>query len=131
LKYRDFRDLITEKSDYENINFSIVSESNFFPGAANYIAEHESSLIVTVRYKKSFWKNISQRSHSKELAFYSTVPLLIIPGKNNSYLNNYPYKEASATSLTSSDDCNNLLGLNNPLAVCIILKYQSTTPLYK
>src|SRR5699024_12785870 len=60
LKYRDFRDLITEKSDYEHINFSIVSESNFFPVAASYIAEHESSLIVTVRYKKSFWKNIDR-----------------------------------------------------------------------
>ncbi|HLR25772.1 MAG TPA: universal stress protein [Fodinibius sp.] len=84
LKCRGFRDLITEKSDYENISFSVVRESDFFPGAADYIAEHESSLMVMVRYKKSFWENISQRSHSKEMAFYSTVPLLIIPGNENS-----------------------------------------------
>ena len=82
LKCRGFRDLITEKTDYEKINFRVIREDDFFPGAADFISDHKSSLMVMVRYKKTFWENLAQRSHSREMAFYSTVPLLVLPGSN-------------------------------------------------
>lgn len=84
LKCRGFRNLIENETDYEDINFHEIQEDDFFPGAADYITEHQPSLMVMVRYKKSFWENISQRSHSKEMAFYSTVPLLVLTGSEAS-----------------------------------------------
>jgi hypothetical protein len=33
-----------------------------------------------VRYKKTFWEKLVNRNHSKEMAFYTKVPLLVLIG---------------------------------------------------
>lgn len=83
LRFRGFRELVKSRMDYKNIDFHIKYESDFFPGAADYLIENPTSLLVIVRYKKSFWERMAERNHSKEMALYSKVPLLVLPGEQN------------------------------------------------
>ena len=81
IKFRGFRDLITNRVSYEKLNFHLIYEHDFFPGIADYLLEKPTSLLVMVRYKKTFWEKLAERDHSKEMAFYSNVPLLMLVGK--------------------------------------------------
>lgn len=81
IKYRGFRELMTALTNYNNLDFRLEYEYDFFPGMADYIIEHEVSLVVLVRYKKTFWEAFLERNHSREMAFYSKVPVLILPGR--------------------------------------------------
>ncbi|NGP87786.1 universal stress protein [Fodinibius halophilus] len=77
IKHRGFRELVKEQITYPNINFHLTYEYDFFPGAADFLIEHPNSMLVMVRYKKTFWEKLTNRNHSKEMAFYSKVPLLV------------------------------------------------------
>ncbi|MDZ7714592.1 MAG: universal stress protein [Balneolaceae bacterium] len=79
IKFRGFRELVKSKIDYEKLNFHLKYEYDFFPGMADYIIEAPTSLLVMVRHKKTFWEKLFERDHSKEMAFYSKVPLLVLP----------------------------------------------------
>ncbi|MDZ7681687.1 MAG: universal stress protein [Fodinibius sp.] len=80
IKFRGFRELVTEHFEYDKITFHLLLEHDFFPGVVEYVSEHPTSLMVLVRYQKSFWERLAQRNHSKEMAFHSTMPLLILTG---------------------------------------------------
>ena len=88
IRFRGFRELVKRRIDYKNIDFHIKYESDFFPGTADYLIEHPTSLLVIVRYKKSFWEKLAERNHSKEMALYSKVPLLVLPGEENAKTSN-------------------------------------------
>lgn len=83
IKFRGFRELVKTQVDYSKINFHLKYEYDFFPGMADYIIDHTTSLLVMVRYKKTFWEKLAERNHSKEMAFYSNVPLLMLLGKES------------------------------------------------
>lgn len=80
LMFRGFRDLVKTQSDYSNIDFRLVRENDFFTGAADYLVDNPVSLLVMIRYKKTFWEKLSERNLSKEMAFYTKTPLLILMG---------------------------------------------------
>ena len=80
IKFRGMQSLVNDRFDTSNIEFHKIFEHDFFPGIADYVTEHPVSLVVMVRYKKSFWERLAQRNHSKEMAFYSKVPLLMLVG---------------------------------------------------
>jgi len=48
---------------------------------ADYLIDNPDTLLVMVRHKKTFWEKLTARDHSKEMAFYSRVPLLVLMGK--------------------------------------------------
>ncbi|WP_138430230.1 universal stress protein [Fodinibius saliphilus] len=77
IKFRGFRELVKEQIAYPDISFNLKYEYDFFPGAADFLIEHPNSMLVMVRYKKTFWEKLTNRNHSKEMAFYSKVPLLV------------------------------------------------------
>lgn len=83
IKFRGFRELATTQTEYEKMNFHIRYEYDFFPAAAEFILERPASLMVMCKYKKTFWEAFGQRNHSKEMGFYSQIPLLILIGKKN------------------------------------------------
>jgi nucleotide-binding universal stress UspA family protein len=83
IRFRGFRDLVQSNISYKNIDFHHQYEADFFPGAADYLIEHSSSLLVMIRYKKSFWEKLAERNHSEEMALYSNVPLLVLIGDDN------------------------------------------------
>jgi nucleotide-binding universal stress UspA family protein len=80
LKFRGFRDLVKEQSDYEKISFEIKHDHDFFPAMADYFTERPHSLLVMVRYKKTIWEELVEKDHSKQMAFYTKVPLLVLIG---------------------------------------------------
>lgn len=81
IKFRGFRELVNERINYDKLNFHLKYEYDFFPGMADYIINEPTSLLVMVRYKKTFWEKLTQRNHSKEMAFYSKIPLLMLIGQ--------------------------------------------------
>lgn len=93
IKFRGFRDLVRSQSDYKKIDFHANHEYDFFTGAADYLIDHSTSLLVMVRYKKTFWEKLAERNHSKEMAFYSKIPLMVLIGEKNIYNNNSILKE--------------------------------------
>jgi nucleotide-binding universal stress UspA family protein len=80
IKFRGFRELVTEKTGYENISFKLKYGSDFFPVMADHFNEHPCSLLVMVRHKKTFWGKLVEKNHSKEMAFYTKLPLLVLIG---------------------------------------------------
>lgn len=80
IKFRGFRELVTTQADYKQINFYMEYELDFFSGVAEYLHDHSTALLVMTKYHKSFWDKITQRNHQKEMAFYTELPLLVLPG---------------------------------------------------
>lgn len=81
IKFRGFRDLVNEHINYDKITFHHKYDLDFFPTISQFLADHPDSLLVMVRYKKTFWEKLTNRSLSKEMSFYSKVPLLIMIGE--------------------------------------------------
>jgi len=80
IKFRGFKDLVKDHADYENMNFELKSDYDFFPVIADYFVDNPHSLLVMVRHKKTFWQKLVEKNHSKEMAFYTKVPLLVLIG---------------------------------------------------
>lgn len=81
IEFRGFRELVKQQVDYEKIDFHIEYDSDFFDYMSNYLIDNPASLLVMVRYRKTFWESLLERDHSREMAFYSEVPLLVLIGK--------------------------------------------------
>ncbi|MCW9705210.1 universal stress protein [Fodinibius salsisoli] len=80
IKFRGFKDLVKDHAEYENINFELNYDYDFYPVMADYLVDNPNSLLVMVRYKKTFWEKLVENNHSKEMAFYTKVPLLVLIG---------------------------------------------------
>lgn len=89
IKFRGFRDLSESRFQYEKLDFHLKHEKDFFPAVADFISQRSASLIVTVRYEKSFWEKLTDRDHSREMAFYSDIPLLMLIGDQKSYKSSF------------------------------------------
>ncbi|MFH5833139.1 universal stress protein [Halalkalibaculum sp. DA3122] len=80
IKFRGFRDLVRETHPEADLSFDLVREFDFFSGIADYLDKHPVDLLAMVRYKKTFWESLVSRSFSKEMGFYTKVPLLVMMG---------------------------------------------------
>ncbi len=83
IQFRGFRDLIRERIDYDKLSFYHKYDMDFFPSVAESIIENPESMLVMTRYRKSFWEKLAKRDHSKEMSFYSQIPLLVLLGNSN------------------------------------------------
>lgn len=90
IKFRGFRELVKETFSYSNIDFLMIHEPQIFLATINYSLEISASLLAIIRYKKTFWENVSERNYSREMTFYSRIPVMIIPAT----------KEKSETEVT-------------------------------
>jgi nucleotide-binding universal stress UspA family protein len=80
IKFRGFRELAKEQNTDARFTFDLAYEDDFFTGIADYLDDYPADLLVMVRYKKTFWESLVSRSFTKELGFYSEVPLLVLVG---------------------------------------------------
>lgn len=78
IKYRGFRELITESFDYPRINFQLTIDKNFASGISTYLDKQDTDVIVMTRHKKTFLQSLMQSNHIKQTS-YSEVPLLVLP----------------------------------------------------
>lgn len=82
LTHRGFKDIVSNQVNYEPLKFELVIQDELIAGINEFLALERSSLLTMVKYEKPFFQKLVTKSHSKEMGFYSTLPLLIVPGKN-------------------------------------------------
>lgn len=79
--HRGFREMASKQVNYKSLDFELVIQGHFIDGVADFLETHSTSLITMVRYKKPFFTKLLSRDHSKELGFYSKIPLLVLMGE--------------------------------------------------
>lgn len=80
IMHRGFKEIATKQLNYESLDFELITQKNFIAGVADFLESHSTSLITMVRYEKPFFSKLLNKDHSKELGFYSKIPLLVLIG---------------------------------------------------
>lgn len=62
-----------------NPNFSFLRAFDFLDGINEYVEAKHIDAIITVPRKHSFLSQLFKTSHTKKLAYHSTVPIIAIP----------------------------------------------------
>lgn len=70
---------LQKKAKYDKITFYAATNNNFHDEIKNYTLKYKTDLIALYMHKRSFWERLFQTSHSKELSYYTDIPLLVIP----------------------------------------------------
>jgi nucleotide-binding universal stress UspA family protein len=60
--------------------YYITKNKNFVEAVNTFVAKKEIDLIITVSRKHGFFENLFKESHTKMLAFHSTVPVMVVNG---------------------------------------------------
>lgn len=70
------------KENFPDIIFKgeLLSGKDFETTINRYSNKNEVDIIAMVTYPKSFFERVLQKSVTKKMAFYSTIPILAIPG---------------------------------------------------
>lgn len=82
--FHGFRQIAKQQAEYPDLDFELMIQYSFIAGIADYLETQQTSLIAMVRYDKPFFSNLLSKNHSKELGFYTKVPLLIWIGEDSS-----------------------------------------------
>lgn len=64
--------------EYNNVSFHIQEDENIERGILAFSKTHKADLIVMVNHELSFWRSFFSSSHTKEMAYHTTIPLLAI-----------------------------------------------------
>jgi nucleotide-binding universal stress UspA family protein len=80
LRFRGFRELAKEEISAAKLNFDIYFDGNPFNGLSRYIQNNDIGMLVMTRYKKSIMKALFEKNHTKEMGYYTTIPIMVIPG---------------------------------------------------
>ena len=78
--FRGFKQLVDETIPYKNMDFYHATAISLFEVVADQVELHNISLLVMMRYQKPF--SIFRRKQTKEMSFYTEVPLLVLPVNN-------------------------------------------------
>lgn len=84
IMHRGFEQIVSKQVPYKSMQFELVIEYSFFAGVAEFLENHSASMLTMVRYRKPFFTKLLNKDHSKELGFYTEVPLLILIGDDAS-----------------------------------------------
>ncbi|MDZ7691056.1 MAG: universal stress protein [Balneolaceae bacterium] len=82
IRFTGFKELVLREHPGMDIAFDLIYEDDFFAGIADYLQTHAVDLLTMVRYKKSFWESMTTRRYSKELGFYTQVPLMVLMSRS-------------------------------------------------
>ena len=74
------RNAMEDKLGQYNPKYSFLRAYDFLDGINSYVETKEIDVIMTVPRKHSFLSQLFKTSHTKKLAYHSTVPILAIPG---------------------------------------------------
>ncbi len=78
-------------TSFPAVSFSkdLLEGSKFEDTITGYCTEHAIDMMVMISYPKSFLERILRRSHTKKMAFHTTIPLLALPARDEGQTNNY------------------------------------------
>ncbi|SMO39923.1 universal stress protein [Fodinibius sediminis] len=77
LRFRGFKDLVTEKIAYDSMFFHHIEAERFSKGVSNFLEEYPISLIILIRYKKVFLRTLLWANNTQELTYHTHVPMLV------------------------------------------------------
>lgn len=78
IRFRGFKDLVKEETDFPNIRFEFIRSERFSKGVSGYLKENPVSLIVLTRYKKLYLKTLLWANNTQELTYYTHVPMMVM-----------------------------------------------------
>jgi nucleotide-binding universal stress UspA family protein len=62
----------------DRLNFALRRDESVEKGLEHYLQDHDTDLLAVLRQDRTFWEQLMEHSVSKDLAFHSEVPLLIL-----------------------------------------------------
>ena len=77
-EYKEQRTKLEKYFKAYNPQFAFIRLFDFVEAINNFTNDHEIDLIITVPRKHSFLSNLFKTSHTKKLAYHSTVPIVAI-----------------------------------------------------
>lgn len=80
IRFRGFRELVNEQDVYDKLYFAHYFDSKPFAGLSRYMEDKNIDVLSMTRYKKSLTKSLFNKNHTKEMSYYSEIPILVIPG---------------------------------------------------
>lgn len=78
-EYKLERGAMEDKLGKYNPKFSFLRSFDFLDGINSYVESKNIDVIITVPRKHSFISQLFKTSHTKKLAYHSTVPIIAIP----------------------------------------------------
>jgi nucleotide-binding universal stress UspA family protein len=73
------REAMEDKLGAYNPEFSFLRAYDFVEGISTFVENRNIDVIITVPRKHSFFSQLFVTSHTKKLAYHSTVPIIAIP----------------------------------------------------
>lgn len=80
MTFRGFREAVIEKIPYKKFQFELYFDKDPFLGLSRYMENKDIGLLVITRYKRTVLETLFAKNHTRKMSYYSTIPLLIIPG---------------------------------------------------
>lgn len=80
IRFRGFRELVREEGVYDKLTFDHYFDSKPFVGLSRYMEDKNIDILSMTRYRKSLIKSLFDKNHTKEMSYYSEIPILVIPG---------------------------------------------------
>ena len=78
-EYKIERDAMEDKLGMYNPNFSFLRSYDFLEGISSFVETKEMDAIITVPKKHGFLSQLFKTSHTKKLAYHSSVPIIAVP----------------------------------------------------
>lgn len=79
-EYKLEKSIIEDKLGAFNPQYSFLRSFDFIDGINTFIKSRGIDAIITLPHKQGFVSQLFKTSHTKKLAYHSTVPIITIPG---------------------------------------------------
>ncbi|WP_138429851.1 universal stress protein [Fodinibius saliphilus] len=81
IKYRGFKEVANEHTNYDNLTFKRLVNPSFFEGFVNFIKEKNTKLISATRYQKTFFQKLLQKDHTSMIGCEADTAFLTLNGE--------------------------------------------------
>lgn len=78
-EYKIEREAMEDKLGAYNPEFSFLRSYDFLEGISSFVETREIDTIISVPRKHSFLSQLFKASHTKKLAYHSSVPIIAVP----------------------------------------------------
>jgi nucleotide-binding universal stress UspA family protein len=79
LMFRGFRDLISERFQYQYLRFELIYGKDFIKSMHNYAGKFKGIVLAMGYYRTKILNSLSKREMVRQMANHSRIPLLVMP----------------------------------------------------
>jgi len=81
-KIPQYETTLRKKYHEETLTVNQVFGNDFEKSIQGYISRNQIDILAMVSYNHTFMEKIFTSSMTKQMAYHTTIPLLVIPGKS-------------------------------------------------